>query len=64
MVETISPMLQKSLKVLNHSFSEGLRKRKAGVCTSLGRQFKPFASSTSTEDPLFDEDAMKKMKWD
>ena len=26
------------------------------------RQFKLFASSTSTEDLLFDEDAMKKMK--
>ena len=62
LVETISPMLQNSLKVLNHTFSEGLRKRRADICSSLGRQFKPFAVSTSTEDLLFDDDSMKEMK--
>ena len=63
-VEKISPLLHTSLKVLNHTFSEGLRKRKSDVCTSLGRQFKPFATSGSTEELLFDDDAMRKMKSD
>ena len=63
-VEKISPLLHTSLTVLNHTFSEGLRKRKSDVCTSLGRQFKPFATSGSTEELLFDDDAMRKMESD
>ena len=55
-------MSQNSLKVLNHSFFEGLRERKADVWTSLGRQFKLFLTSISTEDLQFYDDTMKKMK--
>ena len=61
-IKTISPMLQRSLKVLNYTFSETMRKRKYDVCTSLGRHFKPFATSDSSEESLFDEDTIKKMK--
>ena len=63
-VKNISPLLQQSLKVLNSSFSETLRKRKQDVCTSLGAQFKPFAKSESSADMLFDDDTVKKIKSD
>ena len=61
-IKDTSPMLQKLLKVLNYTFSEGMRKRKSDVCTSLGSQFKPFIGAKSSEDMLFEDDALKKMK--
>ena len=54
-IKSISPQLHTSLKALNTTFSEIMRKRKSDVCISLGQQFKPYASGESSEDWLFDD---------
>ena len=40
------------------------RKRKSGVCQSLGKKFKTYAQLDSSEDYLFDEKTMKRMNQD
>ena len=62
MVQRVLPIIQKSIGILNYSFTETSRKRKYDACNALGRQFKPFASGKSSDEFLFDEEAMKKMK--
>ena len=61
-VNGILPTLQKSIAILNYSFTETTRKRKYDATTALGKQFKPFAQGESSKEFLFDEDTMKKMK--
>ena len=61
-LQGISPIIQKSVKVLNYSYTNTMRKRKSDVCNALGDQFRPFATSTSSEDFLFDNESIKKMK--
>ena len=61
-VNGILPTLQKSIAILNYSFTETTRKRKYDATTALGKQFKPFAQGESSEEFLFDEATMKKMK--
>ena len=58
-LKSISPQLHQSFRVLNASFNDIQRKRKGDVCSSLGRHFKQFSQSNSSEQCLFDEPAMK-----
>ena len=58
----INVTLQKSIRMLNYSYSETTRKRKYDVCGSLGDQFKPFAQGESSADNLFSEETLKAMK--
>ena len=37
-ISEISPLIQNSIKVLNASYSDALRKRKSDICKSLGKQ--------------------------
>ena len=60
-VENISPHLKQSLRVLNTTFSETLKKRKSDICNAMGRDFRAYASSPSTDELLFDEPTMKRM---
>ena len=61
-LQGISPIIQKSVQVLNYSYTDTMRKRKSDVCNALGDQFRPFATSTSSKDFLFDNESIKKMK--
>ena len=61
-ITEINKQVQKSICVLNYSFTETTRKRKYDLCAALGNQFKPFAQGPSSADQLFDEETMKKMK--
>ena len=61
-IDAIMPKLQKSLKVLNYTFTETSCKQSFDVCDSLGKQFKPFANSKSSTEHLFDDEGIKKMK--
>lgn len=61
-VLSVSPHLHKSLILQNCAFSEGLKKRKGDICNTLGNEFAAYKGSKSTEEWLFDEDAVKKMK--
>ena len=54
----ISLQLHQSFRVLNASFTDIQRKRKGDVCSSLGRHFKQFSQSDSSEQYLFDEPEM------
>ena len=58
-LKSISLQLHQSFRVLNASFNDIQRKRKGDVCSSLGRYFKQFSQSNSSEQCLFDEPAMK-----
>ena len=40
------------------------RKRKSDICQFLGKNFKTYAKSYSSEDYLFDEKTMKRMNQD
>ena len=48
-LKSISPQLHQSFRVLNASFIDIQRKRKGDVCSSLGRHFKQFSQSDSSE---------------
>ena len=60
-LKSISPQLHQSFRVLNAYFTDIQRKRKGDVCSSLGRHFKQFSQSDSSEQDLFDEPAMKRI---
>ena len=61
-IKSVSPQLRQSFRVLNSSFTDILKKRKYDVCSVLGKRFKSFAQSDSSEEYLFDEPAMKKIR--
>ena len=61
-LKSISPQLHQSFRVPNASFTDIQRKRKGDVCSSLGRHFKQFSQSDSSEQYLFDEPAMKRIR--
>ena len=60
-LKSISPQLHQSFRVLNTCFTDIQRKRKGDVYSSLGRHFKQFLQSYSSEQYLFDEPAMKRI---
>ena len=61
-VAMINVTVQKSIRMLNYSYTETTRKRKYDVCGTLGGQFKPFAQAESSLEYLFSEETMKSMK--
>ena len=63
-LQDISPLLHKSLQLNNTMFTKIQRKRKSNICQSLGKKFKPYAKSDSSEDCLFDEKTMKRINQD
>lgn len=63
-LDLVPPMIRATLKVLNHSFSESLRKRKGDVCYALGKKARPYAHETEYGEYLFSEATVKKMKKD
>ena len=63
-IHTISPHLHRSLILQNCAFSEYLKKRKGDVCSTLGSDFAAYKNSTSTNEWLFDDETVKKMKSD
>ena len=63
-LQDISPLLHKSLQLNNNMFTKIQRKRKSNICQSLGKKFKPYAKSDSSEDCLFDEKTMKRINQD
>ena len=63
-LQDVSPLLHKSLRLSNTMFTEIQRKRKSDIGQSLGKKFKPYAKSDSSEDYLFDEKTMKRMNQD
>ena len=60
-VGMINVTIQKSIRMLNYSYTETTRKRKYDITGSLGGQFKPFAQAESTEDSLFSPETIKAM---
>ena len=48
--------------LFNASFTDIQQKRKGDVCSSLGRHFKQFSQSDSTEQYLLDDPAMKHIR--
>ena len=48
-LKSISPQLHQLFRALNASFTDTQRKRKGKVCSSLGRHFKQFSQSDSSE---------------
>ena len=63
-LQDVSPLLHISLRLNNTMFNEIQRKRKSDTCQSLGKKFKPYAKSDSSEDYLFDEKTMKRRNQD
>ena len=63
-LQDVFPLLHKSLWLNNTMFTEIQRKRKSDICQSLGKNFKPYAKSDSSEDYLFDEKTMKRRNQD
>ena len=61
-LKSTSPQLHQSFRVLNAFFTDIQRKRKGDVCSSLGRHFKEFSQSDSSEQYLLDEPAMKSIR--
>ena len=49
-LQGVSPLLHKSLRLNNTMFTKIQRKRKSDICQSLGKNFKPYAKSDSSED--------------
>ena len=63
-LQDVSPLLHKSLRLNNTMFTEIQRKRNRDICQSLGKSFKPYAKSDSSEDYLFHEKTMKRINQD
>ena len=63
-LQDVSPFLHKSLRLNNAMLTEIQRKRKSDICQSLGKNFKPYAQSNSSEDYLFDEKTIKRVNHD
>ena len=62
-MDAMYPMLTQSLMMSNYYFTELTRKRRYDVCSSLGAEFKAFASGgKSSTEYLFDDNTYKKMK--
>ena len=61
-LQDVDPLLYKNLPLNNTMFTE--IQRKSDICQSLGKNFKPYAKSDSSEDYLFDEKTMKRMNQD
>ena len=49
-LQDVSPLIHKSLQLNNTMFTEILRKRKSDICQYLGKNFKPYGKSDSSED--------------
>ena len=63
-LQVVCPLLHKSLRLNNTMFTEIQRKRNRDICQSLGKSFKPYAKSDSSEDYLFHEKTMKRINQD
>ena len=61
-LKSISSQLHQSFRVLNASFTDIQRKRKGDVYSSLRKYFKQFSKSDSSEEHLFDEPAIKRIR--
>ena len=57
-----SQLLHQSFRVLNASFTDIQRKRKGDVYSSLRKYFKQFSKSDSSEEHLFDEPVIKRIR--
>ena len=60
----ISQLLHQSIRMQNVLFTDTQRKKKYDVCSTLGKFFCCYSSYPSTEDHLFDERTIKKMRQD
>ena len=60
----ISQLLHQSIRMQNVLFTDTQRKKKYDVCSTLGKNFCCYSSCSSTEDHLFDERTIKKMRQD
>ena len=60
----ISTFLNQSIRLQNVLFMEMQRKRKYDVCFTLGKAFCCYSSYPPTEDYLFDERTIKKLRQD
>ena len=63
-LQDVSPLLHKSLRLNNIKFTEIQRNTKSDICQILGKNFKPYAKSDSSEDFLFDKKSTKRMNQD
>ena len=63
-LRNISPFLHQSIRMQNVLFMETLKKRKYEICSTLGKKFRCYSSCPSTEDNLFDEPTIKKIRQD
>ena len=61
-LKSISSQLHQSFRVLNASFTDIQRQRKGDVYSSLRKYFKQFSNSDSSEEHLFDEPAIKRIR--
>ena len=61
-LKSISSQLHQSFRVLNASFTDIQRQRKGDVYSSLRKYFKQFSKSDSSEEHLFDEPAIKRIR--
>ena len=60
----ISPLLHQSIRIQNVLFTETQRKSKYDMCSTLGTHSHCYSSCPSTEDYLFQEPTIKKMRQD
>ena len=58
----ISPLLHQSIRMQNVLFTETQRKRKYDICSTLRKHFRCYFSRPSTENRLFDEPTITKMR--
>ena len=58
----ISPLLHQSIRMQNVLFTETQRKRKYDICSTLRKHFRCYFSCPSTENRLFDEPTITKMR--
>ena len=63
-LRNISPFLHQSIRMQNVLFMETLKKRKYEICSTLGKNVRCYCSCPSTEDNLFDEPTIKKIRQD
>ena len=59
-----SPLLHQPIRMQNVLFTETQRKKKHEVCSTLEKSFRCYCSFLSTEDHLFDDPNIKKMRQD
>ena len=61
--QAVKTNLERSLKIMNYSFTATTRKRKQDICAALGRGFSAYSQDTKTSsENLFTDEVMKAMK--